>query len=47
MNVLYRYEQMKDNERMKVFIKSDKGIDVKNKWNHICDLENIEELKIK
>jgi len=47
MNVLNRYEEMMYHESMQDFVKTDMGIEVKNKWNHLCDLENIIELKIK
>jgi len=46
MNVLKRYEQV-DNYSMNEFKKSELGQELKNKWNHICDLEEIKELKIK
>ena len=47
MDVLNRYNQMIDNKKMLAFMETDKGVDVKNKWNHLCDLENIIDLKIK
>ena len=47
MNVLKRYEQANNNYSMNEFKKSEIGQDLKNKWNHLCDLENINELKIK
>jgi hypothetical protein len=46
MNVLNRYKQI-DNFSMNNFKESEIGQDLKNKWNHICDLEEIKELKIK
>jgi hypothetical protein len=48
MNVLNRYKEMMGHERMqKRFLNTDMAIETKNKWNHLCDLENIVELKIK
>lgn len=47
MNVLFRYKQMMDNKKMLNFIESEKGVVVKNKWNHLCDLEKTKNLKIK
>jgi hypothetical protein len=46
MNVLKRYEESKDYPDMQMFVNSKKGKELKEKWNHICDLENIEQLKI-
>ena len=46
MNVLNRYKQI-DNYSMNTFKESDIGQELKNKWNHLCDLEEIKELKIK
>jgi len=46
MDVLNRYKQV-DNDLMNEFKKSEIGQQLKNKWNHICDLEEINELKIK
>jgi len=45
MNVLNRYKEV-NKWSMEEFKKSDAGQDLKNKWNHICDLEEIKELKI-
>jgi len=45
MDVLSRYKQV-DNYSMNEFKKSEIGQQLKNKWNHICDLEEIKELKI-
>ena len=45
MDVLSRYKQV-SNYSMNLFKESDAGLDLKNKWNHICDLEEIKELKI-
>ena len=45
MNVLNRYKEV-NKWSMEEFKKSDVGQDLKNKWNHICDLEEIKELKI-
>jgi len=47
MNVLNRYEETKNYPDMQMFINSDDGKELKEKWNHICDLEKIEKLKIK
>ena len=47
MNVLYRYQEMMEHPRMKErFLDTDMASEVKNKWNHLCDLEEID-LKIK
>jgi hypothetical protein len=46
MNVLNRYKQV-DNYSMNIFKESEIGQELKNKWNHLCDLENIKKLKIK
>ena len=46
MNVLKRHEQV-NNYSMNTFKESELGQELKNKWNHICDLEEIKELKIK
>ena len=45
MDVLSRYKQV-DNYSMNTFKESEIGQDLKNKWNHLCDLEEIKELKI-
>jgi hypothetical protein len=47
MNVLNRYEEMMHHKKMQDFVKTDMANEVKNKWNHICDLEEIKDLKIK
>jgi hypothetical protein len=47
MNVLKRYEEMASDKKMLNFLKTEKAIELKNKWNHICDLENITNLIIK
>jgi hypothetical protein len=46
MNVLNRYLESKDYPDMQMFVNSKNGKELKEKWNHICDLENIEQLKI-
>ena len=47
MDVLTRYIQMKEDKNMKVFMETDMASELKNKWNHLCDLEDITNLKIK
>ena len=47
MNVLNRYKEVENFPDLQMFIVSNKGKELKEKWNHLCDLENITQLKIK
>ena len=46
MDVLRRYENI-DNKEMQDYMNSEIGLELKEKWNNLCDLEKINELKIK
>lgn len=47
MKVLNRYDETKNYPDMQMFINSDDGKELKERWNNLCDLERIKKLKIK
>lgn len=47
MNVLNRYKQMMNHEKMIEWLNGSDAKELKEKWNYLCDKEKIKKLKIK